>query len=104
MTPWNTKVLWKTGQNPASYESFRGPVEGEKRPVRDIAPKELTNAIFEIVLERRIVSGNDMIIAAAKLFGNDNVTDDDKNIITRCVNIAIDVKIIRKDGRGNLSV
>ncbi|MDR0791236.1 MAG: DUF3320 domain-containing protein, partial [Methanomassiliicoccaceae archaeon] len=90
MTPWNTKVLWKTGQNPASYESFRVPVEGEKRPVRDIAPKELTNAIFEIVLERRIVSGNDMIIAAAKLFGNDSVTDDDKNIITRCVNIAID--------------
>jgi hypothetical protein len=103
-TPWNTKVLWKDEKSIRSYDTYRVPVEGEKRIIRDIASRELTNAVFDIVRERTSPSINDIVTAVAKMFGNHVATEDDRKVIVKCIDIAADDKMVKKDGKGNISL
>jgi hypothetical protein len=104
VSPGNAKILWMDADSVRAYDIYRVPVEGEKRNMRNIASRELTNAVSDVVTERTSASTNDIVTAVAKIFGNHEITDEDKRIIVRCIDIAIDEKMIRKDSKGNISL
>ena len=63
-----TKFLWNPGQDPEAYAVYRTG-EREKRPIEDICPQEIANAVREVLEEQISLSYSDFIRETAGKFG-----------------------------------
>ncbi len=63
-----TKFLWNPGQDPEVYAVYRTG-EREKRPIEDICPQEIANAVREVLEEQISLSYSDFIRETAGKFG-----------------------------------
>jgi hypothetical protein len=100
LTPWNTKILWKDDYGMRSYAIYRTPAPGDTRKIRDIAVKELINAIIEMIIERPEINLKGLVDNISLIFGHKNADDDAYDIIMQCLNIATKEKLITKDSKG----
>ncbi|MCL2712449.1 MAG: DUF4011 domain-containing protein [Methanomassiliicoccaceae archaeon] len=96
-TPWNVKILWDNVRGSAAYITYRVPPKGEKRDMRFISPKELINATMEIVLERPGLNADELITELAEVFGNEEITEDDRDIAAICISMAVGDGLIKRD-------
>ena len=104
MTPWNTKILWNDVQGVTSYKTYRTPPEGEVRNIKDIAAKEMINAMIETIIERPGIDVGDLMTAVANVFGHQSIDNGSAEIISMCIDLAISERFIRKNSKGNVSL
>ncbi|MCL2143694.1 MAG: hypothetical protein FWH44_05515, partial [Methanomassiliicoccaceae archaeon] len=101
ITPWNSRILWKEMQS--DHDSYRVPAEGDTRNVKEIAAEEITNAIIDIITAEPDILADDLIASVASLFGAGDI-DSAGNIIAKCIDIAIEKKMIKRNSNGNVSL
>ena len=98
MTPWNTKILWKNAGDVSSYDSYRIPSEKGERRIKEVESEEIINAITDIASKDPNVSSEGVIAAAAEIFDERGLTDEARYIITTCIGIARERKLISLNG------
>jgi len=104
MTPWNVKILWSHLRDTTTYDTYRVPPRGEKREMSDIAVKEQTNAIIEAIVESTEISLEDLLDRVGDIFGNESMTEYDKQVVMMCIDKATEDKLIKiKGGKITLS-
>jgi hypothetical protein len=95
VTPWKTKILWKDAKDVSSYDSYRVPSDGGERKISEIAAEEIVNAIIGIASDDPAITAEALIVAAANIFDSRGVTDEARYIISTCIDIAKEKKLIR---------
>ncbi|MFV1958249.1 MAG: hypothetical protein ACC662_02425, partial [Planctomycetota bacterium] len=65
------EFLWRRDQDPARYDVFRVPAEGEKAPrhARHVPPKEIANAAAVLLHEHVGIAFEDLARETARVFG-----------------------------------
>ena len=100
--PWGTRILWKDVQGSSSYLEYRVPAEGNERNIRDIADREIINAMISVVTERPGIHSRDLAAGVITLLGG-KLSEDAEKIVNVCMDIAIDEKLIKKNSKGNVT-
>jgi vacuolar-type H+-ATPase catalytic subunit A/Vma1 len=63
--------------------------------MKEVETEEIINAIVDLISQDQSLSSDDVIVKAAEIFDERGVTDEAKHIISTCMNIAKERKLIR---------
>ena len=104
VSPWGTKILWRYLRSMSMYDTYRVPPRGEKRDLRDVADKEQANAILESVLEHSEISSDELIARVGEIFGNEEMTEEDKKVVMMCIDGVIKEGLLKKSADGKITL
>ena len=98
------EFVWPTGVDPEQWRGYRTTPEGVERPLTDVAPEEIINAMAAVAQGRRLASDEDLFRATLGLFGQRRLTSQTTMRLQACSKIAVeDARLVRTDEGGWLA-
>ena len=92
-----SRFIWKAGQMPFEYQTFRIPGEGEKRSADEIPPQEYGAAAAFVISSQLGLSEEDIIREVGRLFGFARVTEPLKQAVANGLYIAVQQGRLKKE-------
>jgi hypothetical protein len=100
-TPFGDYV-WSTPSQAQSWTEYRPSGPTAERQLHEIAPKEFTNALVDLVEHHRSVSKEDATRALASIFGFDRLTKKVRGHVEAIIDYAIQTGVLSIDADARL--
>ena len=94
---------WAEGTGPESYQTFRRTPEGVPRPLAEVAPEEIANAMASIVRASHGITTGELLRETATVFGTGRLTSPVKARLEAVLAWAVREGRVRPDGERVLS-
>jgi hypothetical protein len=93
--------VWPTSLDPIEWRGYRTTPEGIDRPLTDVAPEEIVNAMAAVAGEYSIASDEELFRATLSLFGQRRLTSQTTARLQECCALAVrHARLIRTEAGG----
>jgi hypothetical protein len=90
--------VWPTGLDATSWRGARRTPSSAVRPVTDVSPQEVANAIELLLAESLSIDADELLRDAASVLGYPRLTDSARSSMERGLALALDENRVRREG------